>query len=245
MTLNRRFSRWHRGAGSCERARTLATITGTLLVAACASAARNPVLDKYPAGVVGRTSVFYYDIHGRTFDDLHAEMRRKGPKIDGESFVGEARLPMRLSWRTESLGRNSCSIRDVTVSVTAEITLPRWTPPENPEPGLVDEWKRFIAALEEHEAGHKDISAKAAREITSRLRGLSGLCSQLGTRANEFARTIVARTSDEQNAYDAATRHGLTQGTAFGVGRGRLGLGRSDSLVERRVFEALLSHVVR
>ena len=211
----------------------LAATTTALIVGACKSAPRNPVLDKYPAGVVGRTSVFYYEVQGRTFDEVRADMRSKGPKIDGRTFVGEARSPMRWSWRTESTGGSTCSIREVTVSVNAQITLPRWTPPADAEPGLADEWKRFIAALEVHEAGHKDISAKAGREITNRLRGLSSLCSQLSTRANDVARTIVTRASEEQTLYDATTRHGLTQGTAFGMGRARgagLLLGRSDSL---------------
>ena len=212
---------------------SIATATAVLVVSACSSAPRNPVLDKYPPGVNGRTTVFYYDITGRTFDELRTDMRRRGPKIDGTSFVGEARSPMRWSWRTESAGGSSCTIREVTVSVNAQITLPRWKPTADAEPGLETEWKRFITALEEHEAGHKDISAKAGREITNRIRGLSGLCNQLGTRANDIARTIVARATEEQKLYDATTRHGLTQGTAFGMGRGRnLGaLGRSDSLL--------------
>ena len=137
---------------------TLATTAGAMIIAACASAPRNPVLDKYPPGVSGRTTVLYYDVRGRTLNEVRADVRRKGPKIDGRSFVGEARSPMRWSWRTESIGGSSCSIRDVTVSINAQITLPRWTPPADAEPGLETEWKRFIAALEEHEAGHKDIS---------------------------------------------------------------------------------------
>jgi len=193
------------------------SLAWTALVAACASAPRNPVLDNYPAGVSGRTTVFYYDVHGRTVDELRADMRRKGPKVDGTKFVGEMRSPMRWSWRTELLGRANCSIREVSVFVNAQITLPRWTPPADTAPGLVTEWKRFLAALELHEAGHKDISAKAGREIIERLRGLSGSCSQLGARANDLARAIVERAAGEQKAYDAATRHGLTQGTAFGA----------------------------
>jgi predicted secreted Zn-dependent protease len=198
--------------------RVLSIACATLL-GACASAPRNPVLDKYPTGVSGRTTVLYYDIHGRTFEELRADMHRLGPKVDGTSFVGETRSPMRWSWRTETIGGSSCSIREVNVVVNAQITLPRWTPPPDTEPGLVTEWKRFIAALETHEAGHKDISAKAAHEIIEKLRGISGPCSMISTRANDLARVIVARASDEQNVYDATTRHGLTQGTAFGIRR--------------------------
>jgi len=197
----------------------LLSVVCTVLLAACASAPRNPVLDKYPAGVTGHTTVLYYDVHGRTFEELRTDMHRLGPKIDGNSFVGETRSPMRWSWRTESMGVSSCSIREVTVVVNAQITLPRWTPPPDTEPGLATEWKRFIAALETHEAGHKDISAKAAHEIIEKLRGMAGPCSGISTRANDLARMIVARASDEQKTYDATTRHGLTQGTAFGLRR--------------------------
>jgi predicted secreted Zn-dependent protease len=196
-------------------------VAWTSLSMACASAPHNPVLDKYPAGVSGRTTILYYDVHGRTFDELRTDMYRRGPKIDGSSFVGETRSPMRWSWRTESFGAANSSIREVTVLVNAQITLPRWTAPADTEPGLAAEWKRFLAALETHEAGHKDISARAGRAIIERLRGLSGPCSQLSTRANDLARVIVERASVEQKAYDASTRHGFTQGTAFGAGRYR------------------------
>ena len=199
--------------------RRVVATAALLSAAACASAKRNPVLDKYPAGISGQTSVFYYDVHGRTAAELRADMRKLGPKIDGSTFVGETRSPMRWTWRTESTGAGSCAIRDVSVFVNAQITLPRWTPPTDAEPSLVTEWNRFLSALETHEAGHKDISAKAGKAIIDRLRGLSAVCSMLGTRANDVARDIVNRASEEQRAYDAITRHGLTQGTAFGQGR--------------------------
>ena len=190
-----------------------------LLSISCASAKRNPVLDSYPASVSGSTSVLYYDVQGRTLGELHADMRKKGPKIDGNSFVGETRSPMRWRWRTESSGAGSCAIRDVTVYLNAQITLPRWTAPPDTEPGLVAEWKRFIAALETHEAGHKDISAKAAHEIIEKLHSVTGPCSTISARANDIAHAIVERAHEEQLAYDAETRHGYTQGTAFGIRR--------------------------
>ena len=47
----------------------LLPIVSTVLLAACASAPRNPVLDKFPAGVTGRTTVLYYEVHGRTVEE--------------------------------------------------------------------------------------------------------------------------------------------------------------------------------
>lgn len=190
-----------------------------LALLACASTPRNPVLDKYPVGISGRTSVIYYDVHGSSYDELRADMRRLGPKVSGTSFVGETRSPMQWSWRAETTGPSSCVIQDVRVSMNAQILLPRWTPPPGADSALVAEWKRFITALEVHEAGHKDISARAGNEIMERLRGMSGPCSQISMRAGDIARSITDRARDEQANYDARTRHGLTQGTTFGPPR--------------------------
>jgi predicted secreted Zn-dependent protease len=190
-----------------------------IALAACATTKRNPVLDKYPVGVNGRTTVLYYDVHGNSVAELRADMRRLGPKVEGTSFVGETRSPMRWTWRTEVIrGGSACAIRDVVVVVNAQITLPRWTPPANADSSLIKEWNRFLTALEVHEAGHKDISAKAGKAIIDRLRNMSASCALLGNLANDIARDIVTRQMDEQRTYDAKTRHGLTQGTAFGMG---------------------------
>lgn len=200
--------------------------------AACGTATRNPVLDSYPAGVEGRTTVNYYDVHGRTYAELHADMRRLGPKILGGSFVGETRSPMSWTWRTESTG-STCSLRDVRVRVDAEIMLPRWTPPADADSSVVAEWKRFITALETHEAGHKDISARAGRDIKDQLRGLMGSCSQVSARANDIARRIIDDANRAQKRYDAETRHGLTQGTGFGPPPGGASRIHADSVAER------------
>ena len=197
------------------RLRVVAVFGAACFSIACASAHRNSVLDTYPANVSGQTTVIYYDVHGRTYDELRADMRRTGEQLFGSSFVGETRSPMRWNWRLEQTGTSFCSIRDVTVSVNAQITLPRWTPPPDAEPGLAAAWNQFLTALETHEAGHKDISARAGRDIVHRLQTLTGLCSQINSSANEIARAIVDKAAEEQRTYDAETRHGMTQGTSF------------------------------
>lgn len=215
------------------RLRTVFLAGTASFAVSCASSPRNPALDKYPAGVEGRTSVIYYDVHGRTYAELHADMRRLGPKNNGSSFVGETRSPMSWSWRTESVAGSSCSMRDVRVKVNAEILLPRWTPPDNADSSVVTEWKRFITALETHEAGHKDISARAGRDLKDQLRALTGMCSQVSMRANDVARRILDDANVAQKRYDAETRHGLTQGTGFGVALDPGSVTRGDSAAER------------
>ncbi len=199
--------------------RSLLMVVAGGIIEACAPAHRNPVLFKYPAGVSGHTSVVYYTVTGNTVEEIRAEMRRLGPKVGGGTYFAESRSPMRWNWRFERTGTSYCSINDVTVSINSEITLPRWTAPEDAEPALIDEWNRFLSALETHEAGHKDISAKAGHNIITRLRGFSDLCSNINSRATELARAIVDRAVIEQSEYDISTRHGLTQGASFGLRR--------------------------
>jgi predicted secreted Zn-dependent protease len=196
------------------RPKLLTTIAVTLTSAACASVPHNPAFDAYPSAISGRSAVTYYDVRGRTYAELMLDLQRAAPKVDGNMYVGETRAPMRWDWQVERIG-SSCEIRDVSVSINARIRLPRWTPPTSVEPGLVAEWQRFLKALEDHEAGHKDISAKAGDEIVRRVSGMSGQCASLAVLAKNTAKEIVESARQEQLAYDDDTLHGLKQGTSF------------------------------
>ena len=200
----------------------LASIATATILSACVSSGGGPPhvaeMDQFPPGVNGSTTIDYYDVHGRTLAELRADMRRNGPKVADSSFVGETRAPMRWTWKTQSEGPSTCSIKDVTIWVNAQILLPRWTPPADTAPGVYKEWLRFMTALQTHESGHKDIAARAARELQVKLRDVFASCSVISTRAGDIARAILEKAHDEQRQYDADTRHGLTQGTGFGSG---------------------------
>jgi predicted secreted Zn-dependent protease len=194
--------------------RRLATGICLLVVGSgCATShPENPALDAYPPGIVGSTDVVYYDVHGRTARELVDDMRRLGPQ--NGRFFGEAQSPLRWTWRTKSDGPN-CRTSSANVVVRSEITLPRWTPAADTAPGVYAQWKTFLSALETHEVGHKDISARHAREMLTALQKLTGFCSSLDTERRRITDDILARMHEEQIKYDADTRHGVTQGAVF------------------------------
>src|SRR3954453_19106967 len=105
--------RGHPGRNSVR----LRIVVATLGVCACASRPRDPVLDSYPAGVSGRTTVVYYDVHGSTIPELRADMHKSGPKISDTSFVAETRSPMRWTYRWEQQGISTCLVRDLRIYV--------------------------------------------------------------------------------------------------------------------------------
>lgn len=198
-------------------ARTLAAAAAaaTVFAGACVQKhPENPALDAFPPGISGATDVTYYDVHGRTAQELVGEMRRLGPKTTAGSFFGETQSPMKWTWRTKSNGTN-CTLTSVQVSMRSDITLPRWTPPADAPQTLVDQWKQFLDALALHEIGHKDISARSARDIQRGLESLNTFCSSLSNDAKRLTDAIVLRSRQEQERYDAETRHGATQGAVF------------------------------
>ena len=191
-------------------------LASALLVAlGCATShPENPALDTFPPGVVGSTDVTYYDIHGRTAAELVAEMRRAGPKTSEGSFLGETQSPVRWTWQTRSSGE-SCQLSSIKVVVNSQITLPRWAPPADTEPGLFAQWNTFLADLATHEIGHKDISARGAKAILGRLHAINTSCASLNEEIRRRTDGIMTATRQEQVAYDADTRHGATQGAVF------------------------------
>ena len=182
-------------------------------VSACASAGTGkPALDDLPCGITGGAEVTYYDIQGSSAAQLMAEMRRLGPQ--GGRYFAETESPLRWTWRSTSDGVN-CTLSSVSVRMRSEVTLPRWIPPRDTVPGLAAQWSQFIAALETHEVGHKDIAARAAKDILYKLRTLSTSCATLSDDVRRVTADLVERMRVEQIAYDTETRHGATQGATF------------------------------
>ncbi len=187
----------------------------TLATACVTTHPENPDLDKFPPGVAGSTDITYYDVHGRTARELVTQLRALGPKLPSGAFWAETRSPIRWTWRSKADVNGRCTLTQVQVQIHSQMTMPRWVPPADTEPGLYAAWQKSMAALQTHEIGHKDIAARAAREILQKLNAVSTFCNGLSAEVNRMTDGIIARETAEQSAYDAQTRHGLTQGTAF------------------------------
>jgi predicted secreted Zn-dependent protease len=175
----------------------------------------NPALDAFPPGVDGSTEITYYDVHGRTAAQLVAQLRQLGPRMGAGNFWAETLSPMRWTYRRRNDGGERCSLADVHILVATNIIMPRWVPPVDTEPGVYAAWNQSMAALESHEIGHKDISARAAREVLSRLNAISTDCGDIPTVVKRTTDAIMTKLSADQARYDAETRHGLTQGAVF------------------------------
>jgi predicted secreted Zn-dependent protease len=68
-----------------------------------------------------------------------------------------------------------------------------------------------------HEAGHRAIAERNARDLTAALAALRApTCREAGDSASRMAEQIVADGRARNRAYDVETKHGQTQGVVLG-----------------------------
>lgn len=156
-----------------------------------------------------------YRVTGSTAAELRQSIWDEGPEVDGRSWSGYTTWHVR--WRYDyATVSGECRMQTVDVSFRSRVRLPRWDPPDDADPRLVADWRAYVAALREHEYGHRDIGARAARDILHRLRSLRlDRCDGMEERANTLAHRILDRYREREDAYDRRTNHGERQGAVW------------------------------
>jgi len=199
-------------------------LAALMLTAACASsspetasaptpAADSAALARAALGASITAREQYYDIDGSSAGALRDQIRRLGPK-DESGTAHDALTVWSLEWTYGTAQRgDSCALKDVRVTLNVSVTLPRWTPPATATARLKDSWRTYLRNVRLHEAGHRTIAERNARELMTALTPLRGAsCESLANEATRLAERIVADGRARNRAYDVQTKHGQTQG---------------------------------
>jgi predicted secreted Zn-dependent protease len=159
----------------------------------------------------------YYDIDGSSAGALRNQISRLGPK-DESGKSQDALTVWSIEWGYGTAQRgDSCVLRDVKVTLNVSVTLPRWQPPATATAELRKTWQAYLKAVRLHEAGHRTIAERNAREVMAALTPLrGGTCDKLSDEATRTAERIVADGRARNRAYDIQTKHGQTQGVELG-----------------------------
>ena len=202
-------------------------LAALMLTGACASSpepasAPTPAPDSAAlARAAPRASItareLYYDIDGSSAGALRDQIRRLGPK-DESGTAHDALTVWSLEWTYGTARQgDSCALKDVRVTLNVSVTLPRWTPPATATSRLKDSWRTYLRNVRLHEAGHRTIAERNARELMAALTPLRGAsCQSLSDEATRLAERIVADGRARNRAYDVQTKHGQTQGVELG-----------------------------
>jgi len=177
-----------------------------------------------PAGsetVQRRAETVYYDIEGRSWSDLAAALRERGPRAHGRQFFGLTEWEMSVEYRPIA-GGAGCAVDDLNIEVSVTTHLPRWSRAAAAPTTLRRAWGRFVAALGQHEQGHRVLAERAAETASRRLRAASApTCDRLDAEARSEVATVMGEYERRQLAYDAETGHGRTQGAVWPPAHGR------------------------
>jgi predicted secreted Zn-dependent protease len=128
-----------------------------------------------PAGadVIASKSYSYFDIRGRTADDLDLELSRRGPTASGSSARHPGATRIRFGGEAtyvQSGGR--CRIGNVRVTVHTEIILPRWSNRRGASRELSMIWDALSSDIKRHEERHAEIARNQARAMERAIRSL-------------------------------------------------------------------------
>jgi predicted secreted Zn-dependent protease len=159
----------------------------------------------------------YYDIVGNSAAELRQQMNAKGPVgQSGKRMDGYTHWHVAWSYRYAPAS-GGCKITELTVTVTATITLPRWAVSDRAGNALIRKWENYASALRLHEDGHYSHGIQAAEEIRSLRHTLHTPdgCSTFERQFDGEATSILEKYRRADAAYDADTKHGRTQGATF------------------------------
>jgi len=168
-------------------------------------------------GISVSTYYVYYGITGSTPDELRAQMDRFG-YTDELGHHWDAYTKWDVHWSYPySTTVGGCATGPVEVEVEVVFVLPQWDDPEKGPVDLAQRWNTYLAALQRHEDGHKDIAVEAGCEVLRALDSLAvyASCSELEQTADAIAESTLELYRQHEDTYDRQTDHGAMQGVGF------------------------------
>ena len=165
-----------------------------------------PLITGLPAEAASVVKSYsYFSIGGATVDEIESQLSKNGPhvKTTGHRHPGATRMAFttRLGF-AEAAG--SCRIVSATVTVKANIILPRWKRPRKADAGVRLLWDTLSADIKRHEESHIVIAKNHARELEQALLsiGRQGDCETARTKAKAVSDRVLARHDRAQVQFD-------------------------------------------
>jgi len=154
----------------------------------------------------------YFSIGGTTLQEIEAELKRRGPKLNGTGNRHPGATRMEFTTRVtygEQNGR--CSVVAADVSVKATMILPRWTRPQRSDNETRLIWDTLASDIKRHEEAHVTIARNHARDMEQALlqiRNERG-CTAAQDKVNATSSRQLAAHDQEQDQFDRVESKGF------------------------------------
>ncbi|GAA3095248.1 DUF922 domain-containing Zn-dependent protease [Rhizobium viscosum] len=125
------------------------------------------------AEVVATKSYSYFDIKGKTADELDDELSRRGPTANGSSARHPGATKIRFGGEATYIQENGrCRVGNVKVTVHTQIIMPRWGNRKGASRELSMIWDALSSDIRRHEERHAEIARTQARAMERELKAL-------------------------------------------------------------------------
>ncbi len=173
----------------------------------CALPDGTATVAEYPCGKgpLVETGTQYYDIAGRTIEEIEAQIRSKGPA----GWAGVTHSDVRYEFQTRR-DAGLCRIDSVHAAFRGKVELPRWTEERAATGELRGWWKHYMVTLRQHEDGHVRIGIETAAEVEQALLATAAApsCEQVKAEAERRAHAVLRQLEPRQQLWDQTTDHG-------------------------------------
>lgn len=147
----------------------------------------------------------YFTIGGTTVEQIETELKRRGPQVKSTGLRHPGATRMEFRSRVgygESAGR--CGVVDATVTVKAEMILPRWNRRKAASSDTRLIWDTLSADIRRHEEGHIVIARDHARDLEEALKTIQWQrdCARAQEKVKEVTARILARHDEAQDRFD-------------------------------------------
>ncbi|ATN34652.1 peptidase [Rhizobium sp. ACO-34A] len=150
-------------------------------------------------------SFSYFQIGGRTAEELDRELEKRGPmtKTSGSRHPGATQI--KFGGDITYLPSNGrCTVGEVKVTLKTRIILPRWKNRNraNRELGMI--WDALSSDIKRHEERHAEIARQHARKLEQSLKRLRPArdCETLQAKVAELTERTVEEHDKAQIAFD-------------------------------------------
>ncbi|WP_438618265.1 DUF922 domain-containing Zn-dependent protease [Oryzifoliimicrobium ureilyticus] len=122
------------------------------------------------ATVVATKSYSYFDIRGKTAEDLDAELSRRGPTADGSSSRHPGATRIQFGGDATYIQEGGrCRVLNARVTVHTRIILPRWRNRQGASKELSLIWDTLSGDIRRHEDRHAEIARVQARKMEQQI----------------------------------------------------------------------------
>jgi predicted secreted Zn-dependent protease len=152
--------------------------------------------------VVATKSYSYFDIRGRTADELDQQLSTRGPTANGSSARHPGATKIRFGGEATYIQHDGrCKVGSAKVTVHTQIILPRWRNRKGATKDLSMIWDALSSDIKRHEERHAEIARTQARAME---RGILSLPAQRNCEAmQELVSEESTRGIDEHDRLQA------------------------------------------